>query len=252
MDRNLRKIIGVVGDALSNEILMKSVKNLSSIDFSQRTIPASEVGESGDSKPARQWSITNRAMLSKSGYKRSNKRELKWEVGFDSPTAYHVNYGAPRHTEPFENIYIWAYHRKPEIKKSYGSIKFPGKKQNPKFYKLWNKYHTAQVRSHRTKNLGRSRKFGKIGSASKVEVARKSILGKRIERLPFIFAYYVWLGIMKKGTPPTFFFSDAVYTTYRDARKIIEKSIIENGVKFVYDEKDGTYSQRDGGIRIAS
>ncbi len=67
--------------------------------------------------------------------------------------------------------------------------------------------------------------------------------GKRVEKIPFIFAYYVWLNIKKHGVPPTFFFSDAVYTTARDVKKIITRAV-RSKKTFIYDEGTGNYGVR--------
>ena len=240
------KIAKFIGDTLANNILQKSVDNLSSVEFSGKNIPGERFGESKDKKQNK-WTITNRGALSKSGYKKADRKNLKWTVGFDAPHAYDVNFGTPGGGKvSFEKIYVWSYQRKKEIKSSYSEdVRFPKKKDNPHFYRFWDKYRSVSVSMKKKSKLG---KMGRIASNEKKNInvgGKKSISGKRIEKVPFVFAYYVWLSLRKNGQPPTFFFSDAVYTTERDIRKIL----LSNSAKmktYVYDAGTGDYSVRGG------
>ena len=206
-------LVKVIGDSLSNEILMKSTKNLSSLEYSRETQMGYRYGKTKDKLP-HNWTITNKGTLARSGYKKADRRRYRWEVGFDAPYAYYVNYGSgPGKNTPFANLYDWAYRRKKEIKKTFPDLQYPRKKDNPDYYKFLDRYQG------------------------------KSLKGHRVEKIPFLFAYYVWAGIKKNGTPPTFFFSDAVYTSCRDAKTIIKRAL-RTKKTFVYDESTGSFSSR--------
>lgn len=206
-------VVKLIGDSLSNEILSKSVKNLSSLEFSRETQMGYKYGSTRDKLP-HNWTITNKGTLARSGYKKADRKRLRWEVGFDSPYAYYVNYGSgPGKNVPFANLYDWAYKRKKEIKKTFPDLQYPRKKDNPEYYKFLDRYKGGSVKGH------------------------------RIEKIPFLFAYYVWASIKKHGVPPTFFFSDAVYTSCRDVKKIITRAV-RSKKTYVYDEGAGSFSTR--------
>lgn len=238
-------IVKLIGDSLSNEILSKSVKNLSSLEFARETQMGYKHGSTKDKLP-HNWTISNTGALARSGYKKSDRKRLRWEVGFDSPYAYYVNYGSgPGKNVPFANLYDWAYKRKKEIKKTFPALYFPSKKQEPEFWKFWERYsgtYTVKTKKH-IKRMGKKSKLGSIGTSSVSSKFKKSIKGHRVEKIPFLFAYYVWRSIKKHGVPPTFFFSDAVYTSVRDVKKIITRAV-RSKKTFVYDEGSESFSTR--------
>lgn len=208
------KVVNIVARALAMEIKRRAVRNLNSIEFAQSKLDGTDYRRSRD-KPRHNWSISNKGILARSGYVKSERRIARHECGFKAPYAYYVNYGTAPGAKnvPFEEIYNWAYQRKKEIKKDFPELKFPRKKENPDFYKFFARYQGDKIKGH------------------------------RVERIPFMFAYYTWAGIKKNGLNPTFFFSDAVYTTCRDAKRVIADAFRTPG-KFLYDEGSDAFSFR--------
>ena len=199
MKVTIKSLTKLIGNALSDEIFVRSQRNLSDKSFvaEEKTYP----GPSGaplTSSTKRKWSITNKNALKRSGYKMKTG-ELRWEIGYNIAYAYWVNYGQPRGRWKFEELYDWAWYRRRE--NDFPELSFPTKKNNPEFYKFYQRYKG------------------------------KMISGHRLERKVFVFAYYNAIHIQRDGTDPDFFFSDAIYTTIKDKKRIIRDALVKGGLK---------------------
>ena len=140
-----------------------------------------------DKSGKHQGTISNTGALAKSGYRK--RKGLTWEVGYDCPYAKPVNWGSGPHTVPVNKLYDWAWYRRKED--WFPTLNEPKKNKDYDRFKTRFKGDTA---------------------------------GHRYEIRVFVFTYYIWKSIIKEGTEPTFFFSDAIHTTTRDAYKIVQKA----------------------------
>jgi len=192
-------ITKIIGETLKHEIFARSQENLSSKEFVTKELDYPNPVRDNSHETQRKWTITNKNVLKKSGYQKSNKTTLKWEVGYDSPYAYWNNFGKPPHNANFEKLYDWAWYRRNE--EDFPNLKFPGKKNTiyNEFMRFYNRYKGKMVAGH------------------------------RLERKVFVFAYFIMLKIKKKGVEPNFFFSDAVYTTIKDKDKLIKNALGKSG-----------------------
>lgn len=213
---NENQVINRIIQIMLDEILKRSLENLSSKEFSRREISARDVGASGKDKPSHNWTITNTSVLAKTGVKKHNYSSQTGEVGFTAPYAYYVNFGSVPGQIPFEPIYEWAWKRKAEI-----MADFKDKIIIPKKDKLYldmksryifeNDKGTKRVRT-------RAEKYDKgvVDSYDTDRQYREKI---------FAFAYWVWKDICKHGDDPTFFFSDAIWSTFHDLPKILRQEL---------------------------
>lgn len=191
MNKGARKLVGVIGDALATEIFSRSQKNLASKQFAERSMSF----DGKHKKIKRRWSISNTSMLSKSGYKKGNKRKLEWTVGYTAPHGKDVDIGSPPHWPNFEKLYDWAWYRRKEPD-------FPSDLPRPtgkNAVKLINKYRGKMVGGH------------------------------RFEWNVFNFTYYVATDISENGVEPSFFFTEAVKMTCRNASDIIITALETDG-----------------------
>jgi len=212
----------VAGEALANEIFVRSIENLSSQEFAERSPMGMEYEDSQGRIKAkiRKWTITNAGELAKSMYKKGNKRDLRWEVGSDAPYAHANNYGHKPKWIDFDGIYEWVWKRRKEIKRDFASMKVPPRSDKG-FWRLYEKKtkYIRKIWTPRTKGKGRRGK-----KTYETDFAPRSVETKLMA-----FAYYVWLDIKKNGLQPSFFFSDAVWTTQMDARSVVKRALEADG-----------------------
>lgn len=225
-----RQVINRIIQILGDEILLRATENLSSLEFAQKKIMAVDVNspEPYDKTEPRNWTITNTGVLAKTGFFDHDKKELKGTVGFGAPYAYSINFGQPPHTLPFPPIYEWAYKRRAEVldllKKS-GWLHWPSKKRDPRIYQMYSTYVNTSLEGP-SKVSGLADKYAKGRTTKRVPTERN------YDDQVFLFAYYTWSSITNTGVQPSFFFSDAVTTVAKDAKRLIAQGLRKmEGVK---------------------
>jgi hypothetical protein len=191
-----------------------------------------------DKTEPRKWSTTNTGVTAKSGRFHQDKRKKYGEVIWDVPWSYELNFGSGPHTMPFDKMYEWAYKRRVEIARDYPDMK-DIKINDARYWELYEQYVIHRFRTYQPKKgpymkvRGEHRietRAGKIQKSKYVEFETE----RSYNKVAFNFAYLVWQKIKARGTPPTFFASDAVVTTVHDLPSIIKSAVQRTkGVKLV-------------------
>ena len=229
-------VVGIIGDALATSIFEKSQFNLTSVAFAEQVMSGKPYNSEWDKDHQRHWTITNRSQLLRSGYKMGNKRQKRWEVGYEAPYAYATDRGAPPHVVPFEKIYEWAWYRKNEIKalKPYAALpsnittdSYQGGpmshvKMAPRAGTQARKDYDYLLGKHYYDNSSLGQKYAN-------KHRNRYDKEKKYDQVVFDFAFWVWYGIKRHGVEPSFFFSDAVYVTKEHATEIITNAFVASG-----------------------
>lgn len=218
-DQVIVRIIQIIGD----EILKRSLENLSSKEFALREINANEIGVSGGrTKKPHRWTITNTSVLAKTGYKQLDRANMKMEVGFSAPYANYVDKGSSPGAIPFEPLYDWAWKRKEEIMQAFGKdIIIP---RNNRLYQDMKRRYIFDNDKGKKRVKSRADKFdkGEVLSFDTDREYREKI---------FAFAFWVWKDIANNGVDPTFFASDAVWSVMQDLPRLLKEGIKMEGVR---------------------
>ena len=201
LNKKLQKsILNAIATALTEEIRTRSLENLSSLDFSALSLSGMPYGSQFDKTGKHQGTYTNKGVLARSGYVKHSRGQIRHEVGFNAPYAYSMNWGSGPHIVPFEKLYDWAWYRRKEP--WFPKLPMPTQKNQGELMKSFVKRY--QVTG--------SRKMGNIG-------------GHKFNKAVFAFTFYVWNSIRQEGTEPTFYWSDAVYTTMQDKMKLVKNAL---------------------------
>ena len=219
----VKQVVNKIIDIICREVMLRSNQNLGSLEFSARApILASDVNsqEPHDKLSPRRWTTTNTGLTSKTGYIIEKKNELYGEVGYNAPWAYDLNFGSGPHPLPFEAIYEWAWKRRKEVIRDVPDLAEP--RGDKDYWKLKDRF----VKGRKVKTRAEKMVKGEVQSFDAERQYRIKL---------FKFAFYVWRSAQKYGIQPNFFFSDAVYTVWRDLPQLIKRGFANmEGVKVEY------------------
>jgi len=180
-------------EAFTLEIHERAERNLTEREFAERTdfdLPMKGHNPGGSKEHQRKWPISNTGKLQSTGKFKVNRSKLHGEVEYSAPYAEDVDRGAPPHWPNFDRLYDWAWYRRNEP--DFPDLKKPSKKDK-EFWRFYNRYRG------------------------------KSIGGHRFTWKVFIFCYLVAKKHSKNGVEPSFYFSDAVYSVFKDGDEVLKR-----------------------------